>query len=94
MQIHDISNIRHLFQISTDISTELQIKASVSSQEDTQHENKTEDPILKRLATLEDLIKDMFPGKNLNEGKTLTYIIKRKCFSLELSQIKLFMQLH
>ena len=86
MQIHDISNIRHLFQISTDISTELQIKASVSSQEDTQHENKTEDPILKRLATLEDLIKDMFPGKNLNEGKTLTYIIKRKCSSFSRTQ--------
>ena len=86
MRIHNISNICHLFQISTDISTELEIKASVSSQEDTQHENKTEDPILKRLATLEDLIKDMFPGKNLNEGKTLTYIIKRKCSSFSRTQ--------
>jgi len=68
--------IKPTVNISTDISTELQIKASVSSQEDTQHENKTEDPILKRLATLEDLIKDMFPGKNLNEVNVVTQGIR------------------
>ena len=51
------------------MSNELQEKASISNQdEDMRQENENEQQVLKRLATLGDLLKDMLPERNISEG--------------------------
>ena len=51
------------------MSSELQEKASISNQdEDMRQENENEQQVLKRLATLGDLLKDMLPERNVSEG--------------------------
>ena len=51
------------------MSNELQEKASISNQdEDIRQENENEQQVLKRLATLGDLLKDMLPERNVSEG--------------------------
>jgi len=58
---------------SADLSKELQEKASISTQEeDIRQENENEQQILKRLATLGDLLKDMLPERNLSEVNVIT----------------------
>ena len=52
------------------MNTELQEKASISTQEDDSHQDKeNEGQVLKRLATLGDLLKDMLPERNISKGK-------------------------
>jgi len=58
---------------STDLSNELQEKASISTpEEDTRQENENEQQVLKRLATLGDLLKDMLPERNVSEVNVIT----------------------